>query len=188
MLVAAAAESFVVASLMVASSVLDQSLLEKPIVEAASLFDGTVNPDCLREYLASRPITDPTLRTRTKEPFFKTSRAIPTVGNALRESIDEYEKTRRYDAAGLEQAKTTLYYERAKATAIANLDYLDLLRNVWLDALQELDALLQDTTYSGEELRVALGSVNDASRDFLAAAQIALPKSHFGEKEVGLCR
>ena len=91
-------------------------------------------------------------------------RPLPLVGNALRASVDAYEKTRRYSRVGKDEAA---FYERAQSNIVADLDMLDLLRNSWLDALQDLEQELDDA------LQDPLTADPDAQRAGLDAARVA---------------
>lgn len=156
--------------------------LERPIVEAAGLLLD--DQPCLRRMLRERPFTDDSLpRVGGNVPrssrLFRSNyeRPLPVIGNALRAAIDDYEKGRRYDVTGLTKADTTLYYERVASTAALDLDYLDLLRNTWLQAIQDLEAADDD-----DDWQVALAAARRAATDYIRAARIDVPPQHQGDR------
>lgn len=156
--------------------------LEAPIVEATRLLLD--ESPCLRRILHERPFTDDSLpRVGGNVPrssrLFKSNyeRPLPVVGNALRAAINDYEQARRYDVTGLTKADTTLYYERVASSAALDLDYLDLLRNTWLQAVQDLEAADDD-----DDWQVALAAARTAATDYVRAARIDLPPQEIRDR------
>ena len=143
--------------------------LEAPIVDAVRALDSATTVECAGKLVRERPFTDaalPKMGGNVASPLFKSNylREIPTIGNALRQSIDDYERSRQYSF----NVKTSekLYYDRAMANVVADLDMLDLLRNKWLDALQDLD--------NSDDPR-DLDTARSAAHDYVRVADIRIP-------------
>ena len=150
------------------------------------------NRGCARSVLRGAPFTDESLpkvggNVPKSAALFRGNyeRPLPTVGNALRRSINAVEASMTFEVraparGGRETAAVAggvdaLYAERASQNAVATLDYLDLLRNDWLDAVQLLEAELDDggdgAAYDATAARNALASSKQAARAWIAAAR-----------------
>ena len=156
------------------SSPLDDVLTAAATLDALSLSDRA----CAQKALSSAPFTDASLPTKggnvppSEVPFIpglyypkslfaaNYERPLPTIGNALRKNMD---------AAGRElqfaKPKATMdddvFVKRAKTEAALSMDYLDLLRNEWLDAVQQLES---DLDAEGFDAKVASGDLDVARR------------------------
>ena len=153
---------------------LDDVLSAAATLDALSLADRA----CAQKVLSTAPFTDASLPTkggnvpRSEVPFIpglyypkslfaaNYERPLPTIGNALRKNMD---------AAGRElqfaKPKATMdedvFVKRAKTEAALSMDYLDLLRNEWLDAVQQLES---DLDAEGFDAKVASGDLDAARR------------------------
>ena len=170
-----------------------------PVLSAAATLDALSvdDPSCAREALLAPPFTDASLPKvggnvpRYVAPFTDFTplfsdrlfannyvRPLPTVGNVLRRQINAFEAGLRFEGpkAGDRDAFEEMAAQRATMTAAASLDYLDLLRNDWLDAVQSLELELDpgDGTGAGAldppAARAALATARKAARAYLAAA------------------
>ena len=160
------------------------------ILDALSLTDR----GCARDVLRGLPFTDAALpkvggNVPRSARLFKGNyeRPLPTVGNALRRSINAVEADMTFEvtapARGGRQttavAGEDLYVERARSNAIASLDYLDLLRNDVLDAVQLLESELDDGGEAGAfdepAAAAALKSSRTAAKAWLSAARQPAP-------------
>ena len=150
------------------------------VLSAAATLDALSLADraCAQKVLSTAPFTDASLPTkggnvpRSEVPFIpglyypkslfaaNYERPLPTIGNALRKNMD---------AAGRElqfaKPKATMdddvFVKRAKTEAALSMDYLDLLRNEWLDAVQQLES---DLDAEGFDAKVASGDLDAARR------------------------
>ena len=167
---------------------LDDVLTAAATLDALSLADRA----CAQKVLSTAPFTDASLPTkggnvpRSEVPFIpglyypkslfaaNYERPLPTIGNALR---------RNMDAAGRElqfaKPKATMdddvFVKRAKTEAALSMDFLDLLRNEWLDAVQQLES---DLDAEGFDARTAAGDLDAArrgARKWLEAARAPTP-------------
>ena len=176
----AALPSVMLAASLGTPSVEKLDALEAPVVEAVQKLEA-MSPEtpCLARLLRERPFTDSSLSRvggNVPQPLFRFNyvRELPLVGNALRQSIDDYErKGRLYSAPGVKAEG--LYYDRAVANVVANLDLLDLYRNAWLDKLQDLDDTLNEEE-TADMKQKALESARNAARDYVHLADIKIPK------------
>ena len=164
------------------------------VLSAAATLDALSLADraCAQKVLSTAPFTDASLPTkggnvpRSEVPFIpglyypkslfaaNYERPLPTIGNALRKNMD---------AAGRElqfaKPKATMdedvFVKRAKTEAALSMDYLDLLRNEWLDAVQQLES---DLDAEGFDAKVASGDLDAArrgARKWLEAARAPTP-------------
>ena len=170
------------------SAPLDDVLQAAATLDALSLSDRA----CAQKALSSAPFTDVSLPKKggnvppSEVPFIpglyypkslfaaNYERPLPTIGNALR---------RNMDAAGRElqfaKPKATMdddvFVKRAKTEAALSMDYLDLLRNEWLDAVQQLES---DLDAEGFDAKTAAGDLDAArrgARKWLEAARAPTP-------------
>jgi len=170
------------------SAPLDDVLQAAATLDALSLSDRA----CAQKVLSGAPFTDVSLPKKggnvppSEVPFIpglyypkslfaaNYERPLPTIGNALR---------RNMDAAGRElqfaKPKATMdddvFVKRAKTEAALSMDYLDLLRNEWLDAVQQLES---DLDAEGFDAKVASGDLDVARRGgkkWLEAARAPTP-------------
>ena len=156
------------------SAPLDDVLQAAATLDALSLSDRA----CAQKVLSGAPFTDVSLPKKggnvppSEVPFIpglyypkslfaaNYERPLPTIGNALR---------RNMDAAGRElqfaKPKATMdddvFVKRAKTEAALSMDYLDLLRNGWLDAVQQLES---DLDAGGFDAKTAAGDLDAARR------------------------
>ena len=166
------------------SSPLDDVLQAAATLDALSLSDRA----CAQKVLSSAPFTDASLPTKggnvppSEVPFIpglyypkslfaaNYERPLPTIGNALR---------RNMDAAGRElqfaKPKATMdddvFVKRAKTEAALSMDYLDLLRNGWLDAVQQLESDLDDEGYDSKTAAADLDAARRGAKKWLEAAR-----------------
>ena len=167
---------------------LDDVLTAAATLDALSLSDRA----CAQKVLSTAPFTDASLPTKggnvppSEVPFIpglyypkslfaaNYERPLPTIGNALRKNMD---------AAGRElqfaKPKATMdddvFVKRAKTEAALSMDYLDLLRNEWLDAVQQLES---DLDAEGFDAKTAAGDLDAArrgARKWLEAARAPTP-------------
>ena len=163
---------------------LDDVLQAVATLDALSLSDRA----CAQKVLSSAPFTDASLPTKggnvppSEVPFIpglyypkslfaaNYERPLPTIGNALR---------RNMDAAGRElqfaKPKATMdddvFVKRAKTEAALSMDYLDLLRNGWLDAVQQLESDLDDEGYDSKTAAADLDAARRGAKKWLEAAR-----------------
>ena len=168
------------------SSPLDDVLRAAATLDALSLSDRA----CAQKALSSAPFTDASLPTKggnvppSEVPFIpglyypkslfaaNYERPLPTIGNALR---------RNMDAAGRElqfaKPKATMddgddvFVKRAKTEAALSMDYLDLLRNEWLDAVQQLESDLDAEGFDAKAASNDLDAARRGAKKWLDAAR-----------------
>ena len=163
---------------------LDDVLTAAATLDALSLSDRA----CAQTVLSTAPFTDASLPTKggnvppSEVPFIpglyypkslfaaNYERPLPTIGNALRKNMD---------AAGRElqfaKPKATMdddvFVKRAKTEAALSMDYLDLLRNEWLDAVQQLESDLDDVGYDSKTAAADLDVARRGAKKWLEAAR-----------------
>ena len=163
---------------------LDDVLHAAATLDALSLSDRA----CAQKVLSGAPFTDASLPTKggnvppSEVPFIpglyypkslfaaNYERPLPTIGNALR---------RNMDAAGRElqfaKPKATMdddvFVKRAKTEAALSMDYLDLLRNEWLDAVQQLESDLDAEGFDAKGASGDLDAARRGGRKWLEAAR-----------------
>jgi len=163
---------------------LDDVLQAAATLDALSLSDRA----CAQKALSSAPFTDASLPTKggnvppSEVPFIpglyypkslfaaNYERPLPTIGNALR---------RNMDAAGRElqfaKPKATMdedvFVKRAKTEAALSMDYLDLLRNEWLDAVQQLESDLDAEGFDAKAASNDLDAARRGAKKWLDAAR-----------------
>ena len=163
---------------------LDDVLTAAATLDALSLSDRA----CAQTVLSGAPFTDASLPTKggnvppSEVPFIpglyypkslfaaNYERPLPTIGNALRKNMD---------AAGRElqfaKPKATMdddvFVKRAKTEAALSMDYLDLLRNEWLDAVQQLESDLDDVGYDSKSAAADLDAARRGAKKWLEAAR-----------------
>ena len=166
------------------SSPLDDVLRAAATLDALSLSDRA----CAQKALSSAPFTDASLPTKggnvppSEVPFIpglyypkslfaaNYERPLPTIGNALRKNMD---------AAGRElqfaKPKATMdedvFVKRAKTEAALSMDYLDLLRNEWLDAVQQLESDLDAEGFDAKAASNDLDAARRGAKKWLDAAR-----------------
>ena len=176
-----------------AAALLPHAACAKPlddVLQAAATLDALSLADraCAQKVLSTAPFTDASLPTkggnvpRSEVPFIpglyypkslfaaNYERPLPTIGNALRKNMD---------AAGRElqfaKPKATMdddvFVKRAKTEAALSMDYLDLLRNEWLDAVQQLESDLDDVGYDSKTATADLDAARRGGRKWLEAAR-----------------
>jgi len=171
---------------------LDDVLTAAATLDALSLSDRA----CAQKVLSSAPFTDASLPTKggnvppSEVPFIpglyypkslfaaNYERPLPTIGNALR---------RNMDAAGRElqfaKPKATMddgddvFVKRAKTEAALSMDYLDLLRNEWLDAVQQLESDLDAEGFDAKAASNDLDAARRGARKWLDAARAPVAPS-----------
>ena len=160
------------------------------VLAAAATLDALTLSDraCAQNVLSTAPFTDASLPTKggnvppSEVPFIpglyypkslfaaNYERPLPTIGNALRKNMD---------AAGRElqfaKPKATMdddvFVKRAKTEAALSMDYLDLLRNGWLDAVQQLESDLDDEGYDSKTAAADLDAARRGAKKWLEAAR-----------------
>ena len=181
---AAAATAALVQPSAASAKPLDDVLQAAATLDALSLSDRA----CAQKALSSAPFTDASLPTKggnvppSEVPFIpglyypkslfaaNYERPLPTIGNALRKNMD---------AAGRElqfaKPKATMdddvFVKRAKTEAALSMDYLDLLRNEWLDAVQQLESDLDDVGYDSKTAAADLDVARRGAKKWLEAAR-----------------
>ena len=166
------------------SAPLDDVLQAAATLDALSLSDRA----CAQKVLSGAPFTDVSLPKKggnvppSEVPFIpglyypkslfaaNYERPLPTIGNALR---------RNMDAAGRElqfaKPKATMdddvFVKRAKTEAALSMDYLDLLRNEWLDAVQQLESDLDAEGFDAKAASNDLDAARRGAKKWLEAAR-----------------
>ncbi|KAJ1458774.1 hypothetical protein M885DRAFT_512583 [Pelagophyceae sp. CCMP2097] len=153
------------------------------IVLAASMLDALEPGDvgCVGKALRTLPFTDAQLPAvggnvpKSQQMFARGAyeRPLPTVGNALRKAIDAYERSRPYALS--EAVGDAVFFDRERQNVALDLDYLDLLRNSWLDAVQALesDASDDDPPPNAAELKPRVAAARAAGAEYLKAARLS---------------
>eukprot|EP00633_Aureoumbra_lagunensis_P003711 CAMPEP_0197300578 /NCGR_PEP_ID=MMETSP0890-20130614/48694_1 /TAXON_ID=44058 ORGANISM="Aureoumbra lagunensis, Strain CCMP1510" /NCGR_SAMPLE_ID=MMETSP0890 /ASSEMBLY_ACC=CAM_ASM_000533 /LENGTH=195 /DNA_ID=CAMNT_0042779505 /DNA_START=219 /DNA_END=809 /DNA_ORIENTATION=- len=162
-------------------NVVEISTPEREIIESIERLKSLTHKDkiCVSKVLQEKPFTDKTLSQMGgnvpggNSRLFKQNyvRLLPTTGNALRKSIDNFEKLRTYELKNLRESDG-LYYQRAISNVIADLDLLDLLRNSWLDAIQDLEAS-SSSPDDDDDLSPLLHIALDKGNEYIKKAQIS---------------
>lgn len=167
---------------------LDGVLSAAATLDALSLADRA----CAQKALGGPPFTDAALPSKggnvppSQVPFIPGlyypkalfaadyERPLPTIGNALRKNINEAGKGLRFNKP---QATMDgdVFVERAKTEAALSMDYLDLLRNEWLDAVQQLESNLDDEGFDAKVAATDLDAARRGARKWLEAAQVGPP-------------
>ncbi len=160
------------------------------VLQAAATLDALSLSDraCAQKVLSGAPFTDASLPTKggnvppSEVPFIpglyypkslfaaNYERPLPTIGNALRKNMD---------AAGRElqfaKPKATMdddvFVKRAKTEAALSMDYLDLLRNEWLDAVQQLESDLDAEGFDAKAASNDLDAARRGAKKWLDAAR-----------------
>ena len=176
-----------------AAALLPHAACAKPlddVLQAAATLDALSLSDraCAQKALSTAPFTDASLPTkggnvpRSEVPFIpglyypkslfaaNYERPLPTIGNALRKNMD---------AAGRElqfaKPKATMdddvFVKRAKTEAALSMDYLDLLRNEWLDAVQQLESDLDAEGFDAKAASNDLDAARRGAKKWLEAAR-----------------
>ena len=185
---AAAATAALVQPSAASAKPLDDVLQAAATLDALSLSDRA----CAQKVLSGAPFTDVSLPKKggnvppSEVPFIpglyypkslfaaNYERPLPTIGNALRKNMDAAGRELQF-AKPKATMEDDVFVKRAKTEAALSMDYLDLLRNEWLDAVQQLES---DLDAEGFDAKTAAGDLDAArrgARKWLEAARAPTP-------------
>ena len=151
------------------------------VLSAAATLDALSLADraCAQKVLSTAPFTDASLPTkggnvpRSEVPFIpglyypkslfaaNYERPLPTIGNALRKNMDAAGRELQFAKPKATTMDEDVFVKRAKTEAALSMDYLDLLRNEWLDAVQQLES---DLDAEGFDAKAASNDLDAARR------------------------
>ena len=167
------------------SSPLDDVLTAAATLDALSLSDRA----CAQKALSSAPFTDASLPTkggnvpRSEVPFIpglyypkslfaaNYERPLPTIGNALRKNMDAAGRELQFAKPKATTMDDDVFVKRAKTEAALSMDYLDLLRNEWLDAVQQLESDLDAEGFDAKAASNDLDAARRGAKKWLDAAR-----------------
>ena len=164
---------------------LDDVLTAAATLDALSLSDRA----CAQKALSTAPFTDASLPTkggnvpRSEVPFIpglyypkslfasNYERPLPTIGNALRKNMDEAGRELQFAKPKATMDDDDVFVKRAKTEAALSMDYLDLLRNEWLDAVQQLESDLDAEGFDAKAASNDLDAARRGAKKWLEAAR-----------------
>ena len=161
------------------------------VLAAAATLDALTLSDraCAQKALSSAPFTDASLPTkggnvpRSEVPFIpglyypkslfaaNYERPLPTIGNALRKNMDAAGRELQFAKPKATTMDEDVFVKRAKTEAALSMDYLDLLRNEWLDAVQQLESDLDAEGFDAKAASNDLDAARRGAKKWLEAAR-----------------
>ena len=177
-----------------AAALLPHAASAKPlddVLQAAATLDALSLSDraCAQKALSTAPFTDASLPTKggnvppSEVPFIpglyypkslfaaNYERPLPTIGNALRKNMDAAGRELQFAKPKATMDDDDVFVKRAKTEAALSMDYLDLLRNGWLDAVQQLESDLDDEGYDSKTAAADLDAARRGAKKWLEAAR-----------------